>query len=470
VVQIGIRRWNVELPIDDKEPKVIKMKAIIIGAGKLGYSIAQMLSSEGYDVIVIDQIEARLQAVDEHLDVQTICGNGASGDILQEAGVYHADLLVAVTEGDELNMVSCFIGKSLGAKRTIARVRKPEYIDFDKSSGLGHMGIDLIINPERVTADEIVKLAKMAEAQNVEFYADGKVQLLELRVTEKAPVAGQQLKEFGFHAPFLVVAILRDEKMIIPRGKDRVLAGDIIFILAETKKMRGIERFFGQRRLKIESVVILGGGRVGYYLASKLEELHYSVKVIEKDIEKCKSIAQRLNSSLVINGDGTDLSLLEDENVGDTDLFVAVTGDDKLNMLVSLLAKHLGAKKTIAQIRRSDYTSLVEKVGIDRAVSPRLLTAGAVLRFIRKGQVVSITLVSDARAQITELIATESYPYAGAYLKDIKFPSGAIIGALTRDDKVIVPSGEDRVMLGDRVIVFALPEATHKVEKFFGMI
>ncbi|MDD2496996.1 MAG: Trk system potassium transporter TrkA [Desulfitobacteriaceae bacterium] len=446
------------------------MKAIIIGAGKVGYSIAQMLSYEGHDVIVIDLEEARLKAVDDHLDVQTICGNGASSDVLREAGVREADLLVAVTEGDELNMVSCFIGKSYGVKRTIARVRNPEYVDFDKSSGLGPIGIDLIINPERVTANEIVKLTKIAEAQNVEYYAGGKVQLLELKVTEKAPVAGRQLKEFGFNAPFLIVAILRDDKMIIPRGNDSVLAEDIIFVLAETKEMREVERFFGQQRIKIESIVILGGGRVGYYLASKLEKLRYSVKVIEKDINKCKSIAQRLNNTLVINGDGTDLSLLEDENVGDTDLFVAVTGDDKLNMLVSLLAKHLGAKKTIAQIRRSDYISLVEKVGIDRAISPRLLTAGAVLRFIRKGQVVSITLVSEARAQITELIVTENYPYAGAYLKDIKFPSGAIIGALTRGDKVIVPSGEDRVMQGDRVIVFALPEATHKVEKFFGML
>ena len=446
------------------------MKAIIIGAGKVGYSIAQMLSYEGHDVIVIDLEEARLKAVDDHLDVQTICGNGASSDVLREAGVCEADLLVAVTEGDELNMVSCFIGKSYGAKRTIARVRNPEYVDFDKSSGLGPIGIDLIINPERVTANEIVKLTKIAEAQNVEYYAGGKVQLLELRVTEKAPVAGRQLKEFGFDAPFLIVAILRDGKMIIPRGKDSVLPEDIIFALAETKEMREVERFFGQHRIKIESVVILGGGRVGYYLASKLEKLRYSVKIIEKDINKCKSIAQRLNNTLVINGDGTDLSLLEDENVGDTDLFVAVTGDDKLNMLVSLLAKHLGAKKTIAQIRRSDYISLVEKVGIDRAISPRLLTAGAVLRFIRKGQVVSITLVSEARAQITELIVTENYPYAGACLKDIKFPSGAIIGALTRGDKVIVPSGEDRVMQGDRVIVFALPEATQKVEKFFGML
>lgn len=443
------------------------MKTIIIGAGKVGYSIAQMLSREQHDVTVIDTDEERLKIVEEHLDVQTICGNGASSDVLKEAGVGESDLLAAVTEADELNMVACYFAKSFGTKHTVARVRNPEYVDFDTSSGLKLMGIDMIINPERVTANEIAKLTKIAEAQNVEYFANGKIQLLELKVTETSPAIDIPLMDLKFEHSFLIVAIVRGDKMIIPRGKDRILAGDVIFVLAETREMIEIERLLGQRRLKVENVVILGGGRIGYYLAEQLEKSRINVKIIEKDLMKCKMIARKLNNALVINGDGTDLQLLEDENVGSTDLFVAVTGDDKINLLVSLLAKHLGARKTIAQIRRSDYTLLVEKVGIDRAISPRVLTAGAVLRFVRKGQIVSITLVSDSRAQITELIVSEGCRNAGKYLKDIRFPVGAIIGAVARGDRVIVPTGNDMVLPGDRVVVFALPSAIQKVERFF---
>lgn len=446
------------------------MKAIIIGAGKVGYNIAQMLSLEGNDVIVIDIDESRLKIVDEHLDVQTLCGNGSSADVLKEADVKHADLLVAVTERDELNIVSCVLGKSFGTARTIARVRNPEYVCLDQSIARNAMGIDLMINPEKVTANEIAKLVNTAEARNVEYYADGKVQLLELKVLDKAPIAGKVLKDLDSSHPFLIVAILRESKMIIPRGNDRIMIGDIIFVLAETKEMVDVEKFLGQRRTKVENVVILGGSRIGYYLARQLEEKRIAVKIIEKDLEICKSIAQKLNSSLVIHGDGADLQLLEDENVGTTDLFVALTGDDKLNLLASLLAKHLGVKKTIAQIRRSDYTPLVEKIGIDRAISPRLLTAGAILRFLRKGQIISITLISDARAQITELIVPKEFKHAGQGLMDIKFPHGAIIGALVRGNKVIVPSGKDALLPEDRVIVFALPNAIHKVEQFFERI
>lgn len=443
------------------------MKIIIIGAGKVGYSIAQMLSREQHDVTVIDTDEERLKIVEEHLDVQTIYGNGASADVLKEAGVGDSDLLAAVTEADELNMVACYFAKSFGTKHTVARVRNPEYVDFDTSSGLKLMGIDMIINPERVTANEIAKLTKVAEAQNVEYFANEKIQLLELKITETSPVIDIPLMDLKLNHSFLIVAIVRGDKMIIPRGKDQIMAGDVIFVLAETKEMIAIERLLGQRRLKVENVVILGGGRIGYYLAEQLEKSRLNVKIIEKDLLKCKMIARKLNNTLVINGDGADLQLLEDENVGSTDLFVAVTGDDKINLLVSLLAKHLGAKKTIAQIRRSDYTLLVEKVGIDRAISPRVLTVGAVLRFVRKGQIVSIRLVSDSRAQITELIVSEGCRNAGKSLKDIRFPVGAIIGAIVRGERVIVPTGNDTILPGDRVVVFALPSAVQKVEHFF---
>lgn len=386
---------------------------------------------------------------------------------MEEAGVAEADLLIAVTEIDELNMISCLIAKQYGVKKTVARIRNPEYLENTKFSPTTSIGIDLVINPERVTAKMISKLIHVPEAINVEYYADGKVQLLELYIKKDSPVVNKSLIEINFPKPNLIVAILRDEKMIIPRGSDVLKPGDLIFVIAETKNMLAVEKVLGEKRTKVENVIILGGGRIGYYLAKLLEKKPVSVKVIDKDLEVCRKISSELNDTLVLHGDGTDISLLEEEDTGKADMFIAVTNDDKVNLLVSLLAKHLGAKKTAAQIRRSDYVPLIEKVGIDVAVSPRMLTAGAILQFIRRGDIVSVTLLGSAKAEMIELVVPDSSKIVKKPLKKLKFPRHAIIGAIVRGNDVIVPTGDDFINPGDRVMVFALPEAIKKVEKFF---
>lgn len=321
------------------------MRIIIIGAGKVGFSLAQMLSYENHDVVVIEKKPLRQKIVEENLDVQTILGSGASTSVLEEAGVAEADLLIAVTEIDELNMISCLIAKQYGVKKTVARIRNPEYLENTKFSPTTSIGIDLVINPERVTAKMISKLIHVPEAINVEYYADGKVQLLELYIKKDSPVVNKSLIEINFPKPNLIVAILRDEKMIIPRGSDVLKPGDLIFVIAETKNMLAVEKVLGEKRTKVENVIILGGGRIGYYLAKILEKKPVSVKVIDKDLEVCRKISSELNDTLVLHGDGTDISLLEEEDTGKADMFIAVTNDDKVNLLVSLLAKHLGAKK-----------------------------------------------------------------------------------------------------------------------------
>ncbi|KUO52175.1 MAG: potassium transporter TrkA [Desulfitibacter sp. BRH_c19] len=442
------------------------MKTIIIGAGKVGFSIAQILSYANHDVVVIENNSERKQIVEEHLDVQTILGSGGSISTLQEAGICDAQLLVAVTEYDELNMISCLLGKKLGVKKTVARVRNPEYADNNQVSA-DSLGIDLVINPEQVTAEMVGKLAEVPEAINVDYYADGRVQMVELQLTKDSPVANKQLKDIKFPKPNLIVAILRNEEMIIPRGDDQLKPDDLVFVLAETTNMVAIEKVLGKERIKTENVTILGGGRIGFYLAQLLEKKGYTVKLIEKNIEICKQISQKLTNTLVLQGDGSDITLLEEEEVGQTDFFVAVTNDDKVNLLVSIIAKHLGAKRTIAQIRRTEYVPLVEKVGIDIAISPRLLTAGAILRFIRKGDIVSVSLIGGAKAEMIELIAQTDSRVIGKQLKDLKFPKDAIIGAVVRGEDVIVPTGRDSIKPCDRVIVFALPKAISKVEKFF---
>lgn len=443
------------------------MRAIIIGAGKVGFSIAQILASEGHDVTVVEKDEDRQRIIQESLDVQTILGSGSSPAILEEAGVVNADLIVAVTEADELNMVACLMAKQYGVKKTVARVRNPDYVETTRMSPKFSLGIDLVINPERVTAMEIVKLLEVPEALNVEYYADGQIQLLELKLTREAPVVGLSLKELSLSGNALIVAIQRRGKMIIPRGDDRLEADDIVFIVAHTKNMIEVEQLFGKKRAAIEKVMILGGGRIGYYLARLLEKKKLQVKVIEKDLRKCRAISGKLNHTLVLNGDGTDIDFLKEEGAGEVDLFVAVTGDDKLNLLVSLLAKHLGVKNTITMIRRTQYIPLVEQVGIDVVVSPRILTSSAILKLIWPQEVVSVSFLGGAGAETMELMVPERCRANYKKLKEVKFPRGAILGAIMRDGAALVPIGDDMIMPGDRVMVFAVPEAIAKVNEFF---
>jgi len=445
------------------------MRVIIIGAGKVGYNIAQILSNENHDVVIIEKDEERYKIIQETLDVQAINGSGASSEILEEADISAADLLIAVTESDELNMIACILAKQYGVPKTVARVRNPEYADNNLLTQSTILGIDLLINPEKVTAWEIAQLIEVPEAIDVEYYADGKIQLLELEINNDAPIINKKLKDFNIPYRYVIVSILRGETMIIPRGNDIIKEKDIIFILARTKDMIHIEKLIGKERAKIKNVMILGGGRIGYYLAKLLEEKKIGVKIIEKNFQRCKEIAKNLNSTLVLHGDGSDIDLLKEEGAGQVDAFVALTEDDKLNLLVSLLAKHLGVKKTIAQIRRSDYMPLIERVGIDIAVSPRLLTAAAILKFIRRGHIISVSLLSGAKAEMIELIVPENSKIVNKYIRDLAFPEGAIIGSICRVDDVIIPSGNDYLVPGDRIIVFALPKAVHKVESFFSM-
>lgn len=443
------------------------MRVIIIGAGKVGYNLAQTLSMENHDVVVIEKNQDRFKVVEETLDVRAILGTGASSEILEEAGIRDANLLIAVTESDELNMIACLMAKEYGVPKTVARVRNPEYADNHILTQSSKLNIDLLINPEKVTAKEIFKLIEVPEAIDVEYFANGKIQLLELKIKDDSPILNKHLKDISMPYRFLIVAILRNEEMIIPHGNDQILKDDIIFILATTKDMIGVEKNIGIDRSKTDNVIILGGGRIGYYLAKMLETTKVSAKIIEKDQERCKQIAQDLNNVMILYGDGTDIDLLKEEGVQNTDLFISLTDDDKLNLLVSLLAKHLGIKKTIAQIRRSDYLPLVERVGIDVAVSPRILTTAAILKFIRKGKIVSVSLIGGAKAEMIEMIVPDNKKIVNKYIKDLSFPKGALIGAIFRNEDVLIPSGNDYLLPRDRIIVFTLPKAISKVEAFF---
>lgn len=441
------------------------MRTVIIGAGKVGYNLAQMLSGENHDVFVIEMDEDRAAIVEENLDVQVIIGNGASYAILKRVEIATVDLVVAVTESDELNMLACMLAKQEGVKRTVARVRNPEYANDTKLTHNPALNIDLLINPEQVTASEIAKLIAIPEAISVNFYGHGKIQLLELKVEATNMVVKKQLKDIRGKVHFLIAAILRNDHIIIPGGNDMILAGDVLFVMAKTKEMPDVERVLGFHRQVSKTVMLLGGSRIAFYLAKMLEHKGLEVKIVEKDYKHCKRLATTLDSTIILNGDGSDIDLLQDEGISRTDALIALTEDDKLNVLVCLLAKQLGAKKTIAQIRRSDYVPLIETVGIDVAISPRLLTAEAILKFVRKGEYLSISLLEKGNAEVYEVVISEKMvKLVNKMIQDIPFPKGAIIGAIFRNDEVIIPSGKDILLAEDRVTIFATAKTINKVE------
>lgn len=445
------------------------MLAIIVGGGTLGYSLAELLTRENFDVTVIENQDEHATELEERLDVSVIRGNGASIAILERAGVSKASILLAVTGYDEVNMVACMLGKQAGVQNTIARVSNPEYLE-EKTSGASFLsGIDLIINPELVAAEEIAKLMEVPEALDVMYSANRKVMLLELPITEKSPVKGWSLNQLNPELPHLIVAIHRNHKIIIPRGSDKILDGDIVFLLTKTTEMVKMEHFLGMEREQVQRVMILGGGKTGEHLAKLLKKKEYTVKLIEKDHKKCETLAEECSHVLVINGDATDIDLLKQEGAGKADVFISLTDDDKMNLLVSVFAKYLGARRTIALLQRSDYIEIMERVGIDIGVSPRILTGNTIFQFVKKGSsLLSFKLLREAEVGILEFIVSPQSKVAGYKLMDIVFPAGSIIGSIIRGEEVVIAKGNDRLLPEDKVIVFCLPAVSDQVISLFG--
>ena len=443
------------------------MKIIIIGAGKVGCQIAKTLSSEKHDVTLIEKNDTIRQSVQNNLDVLTILGNGANVRTLEEAGIKQADMVIAVTSSDEVNMIACMTAKQFGVPQKIARIRNPEYL-YANALSREKLGIDLTINPERATAKEIVKLLKSPiNVAQVQSFAGGKVQLFELKVDASFPFINQQLKAITFKYPILVAAIYRNDKIIIPGGEEKIIAGDNLYVLIKKDYFLELNEIFNQKPLSVQNVIILGGSRIGIQAALILTKLGISTKLIERDKEKCEKIAESLPHTLVINGDGTNIDLLKSEGVETTDGFVAVTGYDEDNLLVALLAKHLGAKKVIAKVDRINYIPILEKIGVDAVVNPRMTTASAILRFIRRGKIISLTLLKEGEAEVIELIVSPHSKIINTPLKEANLPQNSIIGAIVRKDEVIIPHGNDIIQPEDKIIIFALSSDVKEIEKIF---
>lgn len=448
------------------------MKIAVIGAGEVGFHLSARFSEEGHDVLVIDKDPDKIARVRETVDVHAVIGNGATIPTLKRAGVEKADLLVAVTNFDEANMVACLSGKELGVKRRVARVKNEEYYQegTDFVQVTREMGIDMLINPEREAAMEAKKILYRAAATDVYDFSDEKVQLIGLRVSQDSQIAGRTLieaeKDFGGRFA-LVAAIIRNGTSVIPSGHDRILPNDHIFVMGKTSNLPRVLAYLGAFEYEIRNVMIMGAGQIGRRLARDLTEDDVSVKLLESNRHRSNRAAEELDKVLVLHGDGTDVDLLRSENVGDMDGFVAVSNDEENNLMAALLARHYGAKKTIALIKRPNYIPLVPSLGVSAAISPRLSTASAILRYFRKGEVLSVTTLKENGAEILELVAKEDSEIVNKPLGKVKFPKDALVGAVIKNEQVIIPRGESEILPNDRVIVFALPNAIPQVEKMF---
>ncbi|MCG9968232.1 Trk system potassium transporter TrkA [Pelotomaculum terephthalicicum JT] len=446
------------------------MKITVIGLGKVGMEITRRLCEEGHDILVIDKDESKLSKIYENnLDVIAMKGNGSSARILKSPEVAGSDLLVAVTNSDEINMIACMMAKKMDIPRTVARIRDPDHAR-DLIVSKEDMGLDLVVNPEYAAAMEISRLLTVALPVHTELFGDGKILMADITMDENMTAfIGKKLKDVELPRACLIVAISRRGEMVIPGGKDIIMPGDTIYLLGHSDSVNKFCLKIKKKKQKMQDVIILGGGRISYYLAEKLNSQGIRVKIIEQNLERCRDLAESLPETLVLQGDGSDIDTLKREGIKETDGFVAVTGIDEENLLLALLAKQIGAKRVVAKVSRPSYTTLVERLGVDAAISPRLNMVSEILRFIRGGRLLSLFLLLNGQAEVFELIVQPGTKIAGKALKNSGMPKGVIIGAIVRGEEAIIPEGNDVIMENDRLVVFALGHIMHNIESLFNL-
>ncbi|BDE88398.1 MULTISPECIES: Trk system potassium transporter TrkA [Intestinimonas] len=439
------------------------MKIIIVGDGKVGFTLAEHLSREEHDVTIIDTSDNALQKASDTLDVMCIKGNGASLTALKEAGADTADLLIAVTNLDEVNMVCCLTGKRLGAKYTIARVRNFEYTAAQGMLKMG-MGIDLLINPENDTAVEISRILRFPSAANIETFYRGRVELMSFRAREEDFFIGQPLSALSRKVrdlPILFCAAERNEEVLIPDGSFVPQVGDKLYLIGAPLGLHGFFELMGRYAPKIRNVFVVGGGRITFYLAALMERMNMKVTIVERKEERCRQLSELLPHTLVINGDGTDQELLESENMAANDAFVALTDRDEDNLIISLYALQKGLKKVVAKCNRQNYTGIVQHLGLDSVISPKLITAGHILQVVRgmqnsKGSVMNaLYRIAEGGAEAAEFAVNGTTRHLHTPLKDLRLKRGVLIAVIIHQGQVIIPVGSSVISSGDTVIIIS---------------
>ncbi|MFA4915746.1 MAG: Trk system potassium transporter TrkA [Syntrophales bacterium] len=443
------------------------MKIIIVGAGEVGFHIARRLSQENQNVVLIDKDPQKIKNITENLDVQAIQGGGTSPQVLRDAGITDTDMLVAATDSDEVNLISCLLAKNLNPYMLkMARIRNPEYLQEKELFGQDLLGIDHVISPESEMVNTIVSVMEIPGASEVIDFAEGRVKLIGITIPEDFPFINKTMASFrGLEEKLLVGAIVRGDQVLIPRGEDVIQANDLVYVVVHNEEVKRILELLNPKADILRRVIIIGAGQAGKELAMRLDHTKVKTILIEKNSELCTQVAEKLERVIVINGDGTDKELLLEENVGDVDFVVVLTGDEENNVLISLLAKALGAKRTITRVSNLSYIPLVSAIGIDTVVSTRLSAVRAILQHIRRGKIITVAPLKGEHAEAIEAEALDISPIVNVPLKDVKFPKGAIIGVIVRGNEVIIPKGDSIILPKDRLVIFALQQVIPKLEK-----
>ncbi len=449
------------------------MHIVIIGGGDVGRELAQNLSSKRQSIVVVENNPHTAENLGNDLDLSVINGNGANLDILHKAGIKSADMLIAVTGSDEVNIIASMIAKKIGVPFTVARVRNPERagsIDVD-TRGLVHkeIGIDMVISPEKAVAQEISKMIHFPEAMEVEHFAKGRVMMVSTTVTEEAKITDTTLQKLPLPKGCIVVGIKRaGGDFLLPGGNDKIRVGDKVYLIGKAEVMREASWLLHHEPARVNRVIILGGGLIGYDLASILEtDQHKSflVKIIEQDPERVEELNRKLSKTIVLQGDGTELSYFNEEEIAEADILVAATEDDRTNIVASVLGQKLGVHKIIAELTRIGYAQLYDTLGIMENVNPHLITAAQILRFTRREDVASLCLLKEEAAEVMEVVLPESACVVGQKISQAGFPKGLLIGTIVRGEEVIIPDGDTVLKANDHLVIFTL--VCFNLDRFF---
>jgi trk system potassium uptake protein TrkA len=449
------------------------LKVIIVGAGEVGFHIASHLTLENKDVVVIDNNPEATRRISDNLDVQIVMGSGSSPVVLEEAGIQQAEIILAVTNSDETNLVACLVANILSpSTKKLARLRDADFDEYHRNFREHAPHIDTIINPEIEVVKTIYRMMSVPGAVDVGEFADGRIKFVGVNLEDESRLSGVQLSDLpdiiGKARP-LIAAVVREDELIIPRGNDRLEPGDLVYFISEEDKLLDTLSLFNKYDQPVNRALIIGGGRIGLRLASLLEENSIYCKIIEQNPDRCAYLAERLNKAIVLHGDGSDQGLLAEENIQDMDIVITLTKDEETNILASLLAKRMGARNSITRISKFSYFPLMNAIGLEQVVSPRLSAINTILQHIRKGKVLSAISIKGEQAELIEAVALETSEIVAKPLSKISFPKGAMVAGIIRKENIIIPTGDSVIEPDDRVIIFARREAIPKIEKILAV-
>jgi trk system potassium uptake protein TrkA len=445
------------------------MKIIIAGAGDVGFHLAELLSYENQDIVLIDQNQEVLDHASTHLDVLSLRGDSSSLELLEQVNVSKADLVLAVTTSEKNNLLTAMVAKKLGAKQTIARVDSSAYLTESNCSIFHEMGVDILISPQELAAEEILRLIKQCSFTDVFDFEEGKLQLVGFTISDHSPLANIRVGDIPGLNPNVElkpIAILRGNETIIPSPQTYLRRNDHIYFISKKENITELTGIVGKKQVAVRNVMILGGTSLGKATARRLEGT-YNVTLIEKDKEKCKELAEEFNQTLIINGDASNLDLLIEEGLNNMDAFIALTENSETNIIASLAAKEQGVYKTIAQVENKEYIHLSQNIGIDTLINKKLIAANNIFRYVRKGQIEAITSLYGVDAEVIEFVVNKKNYMTKKPLSKLHIPKQALVGGVIRGDQSLIPNTDFQLNVDDRVIIFALPEAIPKLEKLF---